>query len=70
MPDLTLVCPSALRAVALWPEQQPDVSNTVQQRVYAICEVCFFITFKAEIMLGPSQSFHSPKSESSGQKSE
>lgn len=68
VPDLTLVCPLALRAVALLPDRQPDVSDTVQQRASGIFKVCFFIAFIAKVTAGPSQLYRSPKSESSGQK--
>lgn len=70
MPDLPLVRASALRVVAPIPDPQPDVSNTVRQRAPGVFQVCFFITFKAKVMVGPSQLYRSPKSESSGQESE
>lgn len=70
MTDLTLVCHLALRVVALLPDRQPNVSNTVRERISGIFKVCFFITFKAKVRAIPSQLYCSPKCEPNSRKSE
>lgn len=50
MPVLTLMCPLALRAVALLPDQQLYISSRAEGRALGILKVCFVITFKAKGM--------------------